>query len=170
MSAFACGNSLGFVSESVSLAVVCGSILSILVRHTLFLSFPQAAFNCIRSLWNRKPLKVYGGRMAESMLAILCHILRGEPVIQERLAKEREGTVRPDEEGASTAPVAPTGAPGAAVTAVEGSAPAVPASVAPAGGSADDSTNSTPRREPQVNQAQLTQVRGSSCLECLLAI
>uniref|UniRef100_A0A6Q2WW38 E3 ubiquitin-protein ligase HUWE1 n=1 Tax=Esox lucius TaxID=8010 RepID=A0A6Q2WW38_ESOLU len=42
----------------------------------------KAAFNCIRSLWNRKPLKVYGGRMAESMLAILCHILRGEPVIQ----------------------------------------------------------------------------------------
>uniref|UniRef100_A0A665X418 E3 ubiquitin-protein ligase HUWE1 n=1 Tax=Echeneis naucrates TaxID=173247 RepID=A0A665X418_ECHNA len=81
----------------------------------------KAAFNCIRSLWNRKPLKVYGGRMAESMLAILCHILRGEPVIQERLAKEREGTVRPDDE-------------------------------------ADDSTNSTPRREPQVNQAQLTQL------------
>uniref|UniRef100_A0A3P9M092 E3 ubiquitin-protein ligase HUWE1 n=1 Tax=Oryzias latipes TaxID=8090 RepID=A0A3P9M092_ORYLA len=52
----------------------------------------KAAFSCIRSLWNRKPLKVYGGRMAESMLAILCHILRGEPVIQERLAKEREGT------------------------------------------------------------------------------
>uniref|UniRef100_A0A8C7QR81 E3 ubiquitin-protein ligase HUWE1 n=1 Tax=Oncorhynchus mykiss TaxID=8022 RepID=A0A8C7QR81_ONCMY len=59
----------------------------------------KAAFNCIRSLWNRKPLKVYGGRMAESMLAILCHILRGEPVIQERLAKEREGTARPEEEG-----------------------------------------------------------------------
>uniref|UniRef100_A0A4W5KMP7 HECT, UBA and WWE domain containing E3 ubiquitin protein ligase 1 n=1 Tax=Hucho hucho TaxID=62062 RepID=A0A4W5KMP7_9TELE len=59
----------------------------------------KAAFNCIRSLWNRKPLKVYGGRMAESMLAILCHILRGEPVIQERLAKEREGTARSEEEG-----------------------------------------------------------------------
>uniref|UniRef100_A0A3P9GYP9 E3 ubiquitin-protein ligase HUWE1 n=1 Tax=Oryzias latipes TaxID=8090 RepID=A0A3P9GYP9_ORYLA len=44
----------------------------------------KAAFSCIRSLWNRKPLKVYGGRMAESMLAILCHILRGEPVIQEQ--------------------------------------------------------------------------------------
>uniref|UniRef100_A0A4W5NRB2 HECT, UBA and WWE domain containing E3 ubiquitin protein ligase 1 n=1 Tax=Hucho hucho TaxID=62062 RepID=A0A4W5NRB2_9TELE len=42
----------------------------------------KAAFSCICSLWNRKPLKVYGGRMAESMLAILCHILRGEPVIQ----------------------------------------------------------------------------------------
>lgn len=29
--------------------------------------------------------------MAESMLAILCHILRGEPVIRERLSKEKEG-------------------------------------------------------------------------------
>ena len=100
--------------------------------------------------------------MAESMLAILCHILRGEPVIQERLGKEREGTARPEEEGAPAGPPAPTGAPGAAPTAGEGtaapgSAPAAPA----AAGSAEDatnSTNSTPRREPQVNQAQLTQV------------
>lgn len=52
----------------------------------------QAAFTCIKNLWNRKPLKVYGGRMAESMLAILCHILRGEPVIRERLSKEKEGS------------------------------------------------------------------------------
>lgn len=26
------------------------------------------------------------------MLAILCHILRGEPVIRERLSKEKEGS------------------------------------------------------------------------------
>ncbi|KAM5145307.1 E3 ubiquitin-protein ligase HUWE1 isoform 14-T14 [Mantella aurantiaca] len=58
----------------------------------------KAAFTCIKNLWNRKPLKVYGGRMAESMLAILCHILRGEPVIRERLSKEREGSR--EEEGA----------------------------------------------------------------------
>ncbi|KAG5838248.1 hypothetical protein ANANG_G00221770 [Anguilla anguilla] len=67
----------------------------------------KAAFNCIRSLWNRRPLKVYGGRMAESMLAILCHILRGEPTIRERLAKEREGGARPEEESTT----AGTGAP-----------------------------------------------------------
>uniref|UniRef100_A0A4W6F1F5 HECT-type E3 ubiquitin transferase n=1 Tax=Lates calcarifer TaxID=8187 RepID=A0A4W6F1F5_LATCA len=118
----------------------------------------KAAFSCIRSLWNRKPLKVYGGRMAESMLAILCHILRGEPVIQERLAKEREGTVRPDDEGASTGSLGPTGAPGASTTGGEAPAAAGTTSGGPAGGSADDSTNSTPRREPQVNQAQLTQL------------
>jgi len=138
---------------------------------TQSLLFIKAAFTCIRSLWNRKPLKVYGGRMAESMLAILCHILRGEPVIQERLSKE---TVRPEEEAAaaaaavaavpSTVSLAPSGgAPGASTTA--GDAPAVAATVpaVPAGGSADDSTNSTPRRDPQVNQAQLTQVCGKVC-------
>ncbi|XP_019114808.2 E3 ubiquitin-protein ligase HUWE1 isoform X10 [Larimichthys crocea] len=119
----------------------------------------KAAFSCIRSLWNRKPLKVYGGRMAESMLAILCHILRGEPVIQERLAKEREGTVRPDDEAASTGSLGPTVAPGASTTSGEAPAPTGTAPGVPAAGSADDSTNSTPRREPQVNQAQLTQAR-----------
>ncbi|XP_038863807.1 E3 ubiquitin-protein ligase HUWE1-like [Salvelinus namaycush] len=140
----------------------------------------KAAFSCICSLWNRKPLKVYGGRMAESMLAILCHILRGEPVIQERLAKEREGTARPEEEGglgASTLPVGPSsggaggsaGAPGAAVNAGEGPAgsvpgPAIGSSTAPPapGGAAEDSTNTTPRREPPVNQAQLQQAQGGS--------
>lgn len=96
--------------------------------------------------------------MAESMLAILCHILRGEPVIQERLAKEREGTVRPDDEAASTGSLGPTVAPGASTTSGEAPAPTGTAPGVPAAGSADDSTNSTPRREPQVNQAQLTQV------------
>lgn len=98
--------------------------------------------------------------MAESMLAILCHILRGEPVIQERLAKEREGTARPDDEGTSTGSLAPSVVPAASSTSAEapaGSAGSV-TTVAPPAGSAEDSTNSTPRHEPQVNQAQLTQV------------
>lgn len=91
--------------------------------------------------------------MAESMLAILCHILRGEPVIQERLAKEREGTVRADDEVASSGTLAPTVAPG---TSTSGEAPT---QTGPApGGLTDELTTSTPRREPQVNQAQLTQV------------
>ncbi|XP_063792486.1 E3 ubiquitin-protein ligase HUWE1 isoform X8 [Pseudophryne corroboree] len=69
----------------------------------------KAAFTCLKNLWSRKPLKVYGGRMAESMLAILCHILRGEPVIRERLSKEREGSReeeggQPDESGARREP------------------------------------------------------------------
>ncbi|KAM9855813.1 E3 ubiquitin-protein ligase HUWE1 isoform 3-T3 [Aulostomus maculatus] len=96
--------------------------------------------------------------MAESMLAILCHILRGEPVIQERLAKEREGTVRPDDEGTPAGSLAPSGTPGASTTSGEAPATTGTTSGGPAGGSADESTNSTPRREPQVNQAQLTQL------------
>ncbi|GAB0202336.1 E3 ubiquitin-protein ligase HUWE1 [Grus japonensis] len=59
----------------------------------------KAAFTCIKQLWNRRPLKVYGGRMAESMLAILCHILRGEPLIRERLGREREGARGEEEPG-----------------------------------------------------------------------
>lgn len=99
--------------------------------------------------------------MAESMLAILCHILRGEPVIQERLAKEREGTVRPDDEAATTTgSVAPSVAPGASSTSGEAPASIGTTSGPSVAGSAEDSTNSTPRREPQVNQAQLTQVCG----------
>ncbi|KAL2104073.1 hypothetical protein ACEWY4_000941 [Coilia grayii] len=117
----------------------------------------KAAFNCIRSLWNRKPLKVYGGRMAESMLAILCHILRGEPVIQERLAKEREGTVRPDEESTSAGAGSSSAAPGTGgATTGEGGTPTTGTASTATG--ADEGSSSTPRREPQVNQAQLTQL------------
>ncbi|XP_069738899.1 E3 ubiquitin-protein ligase HUWE1-like [Phaenicophaeus curvirostris] len=66
----------------------------------------KAAFSCIRQLWGRRPLKVYGGRMAESMLAILCHILRGEPLIRERLRRDRDGA-RADDEAAAAEDGAP---------------------------------------------------------------
>ncbi|KAK8782859.1 hypothetical protein V5799_015800 [Amblyomma americanum] len=42
----------------------------------------KRAFDAIMQLWDRKPLKVYGDRMSESMLAILCHLLRGEALIR----------------------------------------------------------------------------------------
>ena len=42
----------------------------------------QAAFNAVMKMWNKKPLKVYGGRMSESMLAILSHIIKGEIIIK----------------------------------------------------------------------------------------
>lgn len=50
----------------------------------------KRAFDAIMQLWDRKPLKVYGDRMSESMLAILCHLLRGEGLIRDKLAKEKE--------------------------------------------------------------------------------
>ena len=40
-------------------------------------------------VWGRKPLPVYGGRMSESVLAILYHILKGEKLIQEKLESEK---------------------------------------------------------------------------------
>lgn len=51
----------------------------------------KKAFECLTHLWDRKPLPgVYGERMSESILAILCHLLRGETIIKEKLNKEKE--------------------------------------------------------------------------------
>ncbi|XP_078340185.1 E3 ubiquitin-protein ligase HUWE1-like isoform X5 [Crassostrea virginica] len=85
----------------------------------------KAAFKAVMSLWNKKPLKVYGGRMSESMLAILCNIIKGENVVKERLAKERE------EMGDSTnssAVAGPSTSGGAAAAAAAAASPAVPMS------------------------------------------
>merc|ERR1719187_2995789 len=49
----------------------------------------KLAFEAVMCVWGRKPLPVYGGRMSESVLAILCHILKGEKLIQEKLEKEK---------------------------------------------------------------------------------
>ena len=48
----------------------------------------QAAFHAVMNLWNKKPLKVYGSRMCESLLAILSHIIRGEGIIKVRTVIE----------------------------------------------------------------------------------
>ncbi|KAK5639592.1 hypothetical protein RI129_012084 [Pyrocoelia pectoralis] len=47
----------------------------------------KLAFEAIMFMWGKKPLPTYGVRMSESMLSILRHILRGEKIIKERLAK-----------------------------------------------------------------------------------
>ncbi|XP_076447673.1 E3 ubiquitin-protein ligase HUWE1-like isoform X2 [Babylonia areolata] len=62
----------------------------------------KAAFHAVMNLWNKKPLKVYGSRMCESLLAILSHIIRGEGIIKEQLAKEME------EEAASSSEPGPS--------------------------------------------------------------
>ncbi|KAK3103700.1 hypothetical protein FSP39_021121 [Pinctada imbricata] len=53
-------------------------------------STQKAAFEAVMKLWNKKPLKLYGGRMSESILAILCHIIKGENLIREKLALEKD--------------------------------------------------------------------------------
>lgn len=49
----------------------------------------KAAFQSLMKLWNSGYLKNLGSRTSESVLAILCHILRGESVIAERLKQIR---------------------------------------------------------------------------------
>ncbi|XP_069501404.1 E3 ubiquitin-protein ligase HUWE1 isoform X3 [Ambystoma mexicanum] len=103
----------------------------------------KASFTCIKNLWNRRPLKVYGGRMAESMLAILCHILRGEPVIREKMGKEKEGSR--EEEAAPEE--SNSGGGGASAGTGAGGVGATSSTIA-----------ATTRRDTQVNQQQLQQV------------
>lgn len=50
----------------------------------------KMAFDAVMLMWGRKPLKTYGARMSESMLAILRHILRGEKLMQEKQVKDEE--------------------------------------------------------------------------------
>eukprot|EP00095_Tigriopus_kingsejongensis_P000123 maker-scaffold450_size166944-snap-gene-0.20 protein:Tk00123 transcript:maker-scaffold450_size166944-snap-gene-0.20-mRNA-1 annotation:"hypothetical protein DAPPUDRAFT_313219" len=48
----------------------------------------RMAFEAVMMLWGKKPLKVYGPRMSESVLSILCHILKGEKIIEEKYQKD----------------------------------------------------------------------------------
>ncbi|CAH1264453.1 HUWE1 [Branchiostoma lanceolatum] len=103
----------------------------------------KAAFKAVMHLWDKKPLKTYGARMSESMLAMFCHVLKGEKTIQERLEKERQGE-EAEKEAAQAAAVA-AGTEGAAA------APAAAAVTAAAAAPARP-------REPDFNQAHLQQL------------
>ena len=48
----------------------------------------KKTFDCIMHLWNRKPLKVYGEHISETILVILCHLLRGETIIINKMTKD----------------------------------------------------------------------------------
>ena len=47
------------------------------------ISTHRQAFDAVMKLWGKRPLKVYGARMTESVLTILCHILKGADFIQQ---------------------------------------------------------------------------------------
>jgi E3 ubiquitin-protein ligase HUWE1 len=47
----------------------------------------RLAFQAVMKVWGKKPLKTYGARMSESVLTILCHILKGEKLIKEKMAQ-----------------------------------------------------------------------------------
>ena len=48
----------------------------------------KKTFDCIMHLWNRKPLKLYGEHISETILVILCHLLRGETIIVNKMTKD----------------------------------------------------------------------------------
>ena len=103
----------------------------------------KLAFEAVMMIWGRKPLAVYGGRMAESVLTILCHILKGEKIIQERLEKEKPVT-----------PVDKTPAtPVEGEAAAEGAAAETPPP--PAAAPADPAWAASTPAEPDVNPEQL---------------
>ncbi|QQP39182.1 Uncharacterized protein FKW44_019979, partial [Caligus rogercresseyi] len=67
----------------------------------------KLAFQAVMKIWGKSPLKVYGPRMAESVLSILCHILKGEKVIAEKLAA-KNGKAEEDKSGVGGGAAVPT--------------------------------------------------------------
>ncbi|XP_037772840.1 E3 ubiquitin-protein ligase HUWE1-like isoform X4 [Penaeus monodon] len=111
----------------------------------------KLAFEAVMKLWNKKPLKSYGVRISESVLVILCSVLKGETIIQERLALEKETT-------SSTSTTSSTTTTTTTTTATTAGTPAT--SVAAAAAAALGITNhgdpvSQAPAEPEVNQQQL---------------
>ena len=66
----------------------------------------KLAFLAVMKIWGKKPLKVYGARMADSVLSILCHILKGEKLIDDKREKQR-AVAEAAKPGSSTGGAAP---------------------------------------------------------------
>ena len=50
----------------------------------------QLAFDAVMVLWEHKILRSQGTNIAEKILSILCHLIKGEVTIREKLAKQKE--------------------------------------------------------------------------------
>ena len=115
------------------------------------------AFHAVMKLWGKRPLKVYGPRITETVLTILCHILKGEKMIAEKLEKTKtNGEAAPGTSGGAAA--AASGADAAAVPSTSGR-PAAPAAAA---------------AEPEVNQENLRTLMDMGfprerCMEAILS-
>ena len=60
-------------------------------EHLFFFLF-QKAFSAVQQLWGQRLPKEYGPHIAESMLSILYHIIKGEAVIKEKLGSAPESS------------------------------------------------------------------------------
>lgn len=92
--------------------------------------------------------------MSESMLAILCNIIKGENIIKERLAKEREEMG--DSSNSSAAAAGPSTSGGAGA----GASPAVPM--------ATSAPNETDVNEAHLQQVCVLNLQDYSSLHCLI--
>ncbi|XP_031573679.1 E3 ubiquitin-protein ligase HUWE1-like isoform X3 [Actinia tenebrosa] len=52
----------------------------------------KRAFSAVGHLWGHKPFKVHGSHIAETMLAILCHVVQGESIINEKYGTDKSAT------------------------------------------------------------------------------
>ncbi|XP_055907075.1 E3 ubiquitin-protein ligase HUWE1 [Eupeodes corollae] len=57
------------------------------------------ALNALSDIWDKKPLPNYGIRMAESIMAIMKHILKNETMLREKYQKRKEEIKKVEEEG-----------------------------------------------------------------------
>ena len=66
----------------------------------------QRAFQAVMLLWGRRLPKRYGAHIAESVLSIICHIIKGESVVQEKLkgAENKGATSNPSAPASSSRP------------------------------------------------------------------
>lgn len=48
----------------------------------------RLAFQTVTKIWSYKPIRTYGSRMTESMLTIIKHIYKGDPILRERYNKK----------------------------------------------------------------------------------
>jgi E3 ubiquitin-protein ligase HUWE1 len=114
----------------------------------------KAAFEAVMHIWGKRPLPVYGSRMAESVLTILCHILKGEVIIKERLEKERPEEQQQRREGAPEAAAGGSSSTGGGAAAAAAAVPDPGAAGGPSSSAEQTWAASTPA-EPDINPEHL---------------
>ena len=62
-------------------------------------------------LWGHKPLKAYGSRVSESVLAVMCHILKGEPAVREKPGPAKATSKAAADTSSTSAPAPASAAP-----------------------------------------------------------
>jgi hypothetical protein len=62
------------------------------------------AFKAVTRLWKRRQLKAYGPRVAETLLTVFCHLVKGVAIVEDKRKKDAEKD-KTDKDKASAAAV-----------------------------------------------------------------